>query len=229
MSNHCLERDGPFPGIFFFLEGNVMKFKNSVYLLACMIMLALLAGCATYDQSVTMLYHSAADDAGGSGTLYLAPAGLRSSSSDSDKVSWIIGNVQYDDWRQSGNVLSTVSPNEMVLDALNSELTIAGYKVMEVNSLPTDVGKGIVVSLSNIKIDENSSVIKDQASCIVNVSLELWKNGNKLRKLDYQSKFSDQALSVDNMTFLQTVLQNAMQDVMKQAVPDIIRHMETES
>ncbi len=202
-----------------------MKFKNSVYLLACGIIVALLSGCATCDQRVTMLYQPAANAAGGSGEIYLAPAGLRPEASNSEGVSWVIGNVKYDDWRQSGNVLSSVSPNDMVLDALNSEFTHAGYKVMEVNSLPADVGKGIFVSLSNMKIDEESSVIKCQASCNISVSLDLWKNGIKLKKLDYQSKYSDTALSLDNMTFLQTLLQNALQDVMKQAVPDIIRQM----
>ncbi len=210
---------------FFFHKGNFMKFKNSVYLLACMIMLALLSGCATYDQNVTMLYQPAANAAGGSGEIYLASAGLRPGTSNADSVNWVIGKVQYNDWRQSGDVVSKISPNDMVLDALSSELTLAGYKVMEVNSLPVDVNKGINISLSNIKIDENSSIIKDQATCMVTISLELWKNGSKFKKLDYQSKFSDEAINGNNMTFLQSVLQNAMQDAMKQAVPDIIRQL----
>ncbi len=202
-----------------------MRFKFCVYLLACLIVVAFLSGCATYDQRVTMLYQPAADAVGGSGEIYLAPAGLRPENPDSQGVNWVIGNVKYNDWRQSGKVLSTVSPKDMVLDALKSELTNAGYKVMMVNTLPADAGKGIFVTVSNIKIDEESSVIKDQATCNVTVSLDLWKNGVKLKRLDYQSRYSDTALSVDNMTFLQNLLQNAMQNEMKQAVPDIIRQM----
>ncbi len=187
-------------------------------------LMALLAGCATYDQSVTMLYHPVANATGGSGELYLTAAGTGPATANPGNIKWIIGKVKYVDWRQSGDVVSRVSPNDMVLDALSRELSIAGYRVRPVNSLPGD-GKGVVVTMTDINVDEDSSIIKDEASCRMSVSFELWKNGNKVRKLDYQSKFSDEAIRGRDMLFLQTVLQNALQDVMKQAVPEIVRQM----
>ncbi len=202
-----------------------MKFKNIMYLISAVAIMALFEGCATYDQSVTMLYHPAANAAGGSGELYLAGAGMPPVSENPGNIKWIIGKVTYSDWRQSGDIVSKVSPNDMVLDALNRELAIAGYRVRRVNGLPGDAVKGIVVTMTDINLDEDSSLIKVAGSCRASVSLELWKNGNKVRKLDYQSKFSDEVIKGRDMLFLQTVLQNALQDVMKQAVPEIIRQM----
>jgi hypothetical protein len=208
------------------MEGTMKNFAGIFrFEIVCIIMLMILTGCATYDQSVTMLYHPVTNAVGGSGELYLAATGMRPGTANSGNIKWIIGKVKYTDWRQSGDVLSKVSPNDMVLDALTREFTVAGYQVRQVNTLPEDANKGIVISLTDINLDEDSSIIKDEGSCRVTISLELWRSGNKVRKLDYQSKFSDEAIKGRDMLFLQTVLQNALQDVMKQAVPEIIRQM----
>ena len=79
---------------------------------------------------------------------------------------------------------------------------------------------------ADITLDDDNSIIKDEASCRVNISLELWKHGEMVKKVDYRSKFSDATVNVMEMTFLGTILQNALQNAMKQAVPDIVRQME---
>lgn len=202
-----------------------MNFKNAVCVMVSVVFMGLLAGCATYDQSVTMLYHPVANAAGGSGELYLTATGIQPAMANPNNIKWIIGKVKYSDWRQSGDVASRESPNDMVLDALSRELAVAGFQVRQVSRLPEDAGKGIVVTMTDINLDEDSSIIKDEAACRVSVSLELWRTGNKVRKLDYQSRFSDEAIKGRDMLFLQTVLQNALQDVMKQAVPEIVRQL----
>jgi hypothetical protein len=54
--------------------------------------------------------------------------------------------------------------------------------------------------------------------------LELWKNGKKFKKLDYEAQKSDFAIK-DRDLLLPNILQNTLQDLMKQAVPDLIKAM----
>ncbi len=186
----------------------------------------LISGCATYDQNVMLIYNPAANAKGGSGELYLTTAGKSSGMEKSGKIKWIIGKATYADWRQSGDVVSNSSPADIVSDALYGELGNAGYSVRRVSSLPGNVSKGIVLTMADITLDDDNSIIKDEASCRVNISLELWKHGEMVKKVDYRSKFSDATVNVMEMTFLGTILQNALQNAMKQAVPDIVRQME---
>ncbi|MEA5113978.1 MAG: hypothetical protein VB050_08100 [Geobacteraceae bacterium] len=203
-----------------------MNIKKAAHVLLVAFIAALFSGCATYDQNVMLIYNPAADAKGGSGELYLTTAGKSSGMEKPGKIKWIIGKATYADWRQAGDVVSNASPADIVSDALYSELGNAGYSVRRVSRLPENVPKGIVLTIADITLDDDNSIIKDEVSCRVNISLELWKHGEKVKKVDYRSKFSDATVNGMEMTFLGTVLQNALQNAMKQAVPDIIRQME---
>lgn len=202
----------------------VRLMRNNVGIGMCILFASLLAGCATYDQKVTLLYQPVVNAGGGSGDLYLSAAGGRAGTGKAGAVQWIIGKVKNSDGDQVGDIVTTISPNDMVLDAFSRELKVSGYRVTQVNALPEGVSKGVVVSSIDMNLEEIVSIVKVEGQSRLTVSLELWKNGKISKKLYYQTGFSDFAIK-DRNTLLPTTLQKALQELMKQAVPDIIKQI----
>jgi hypothetical protein len=75
-----------------------------------------------------------------------------------------------------------------------------------------------------LDLEEVSSIIKAEGSSRLIFSLELWKNGKKFKKSNYESRTSDFAIK-DRDLLLPAILQNSLQDLMKQAVPDLIKEL----
>jgi hypothetical protein len=203
---------------------HMSRFARNISLASGFIFLiSILAGCAT-DRKITLLYQPSVFATGGSGTLYLTASGARPATGNGGSVQWIIGKVKNSDGDTVGDVVTTIAPADLIQDALNQELTRAGYKVIRVKTLPVDVSKGVDVSGLNINLVEVSSIMKSEGKSNLTLSLELWKDGRKIKKLDYQTGFSDFALK-DRDLLLPETLQKALQNLMEQAVPEIIKDM----
>lgn len=198
-------------------SGNLSRAAILVFLVS------ILAGCAT-DRKITPLYLPSVYVTGGSGVLYLAESGALPGTGKAGSVHWIIGKVKNSDGDTLGDVVTTIAPADMVLDAFNQELTKAGYKVMRVNTLPAKVAKGVDITGLNLKLVEVSSIMRSEGTSSVTISLDLWKNGKKFKRLDYQTGFSDYAIK-DRQLLLPETLQKAMQNLMEQAVPEIIKNL----
>ncbi len=182
----------------------------------------LTAGCAATNREVTVLYQPVVHDGTGTGVLYLAgaqrPAG-------NDKVQWIIGKSKNTDLNREGDVVSPIAPIDLVMDAFRQELSAAGYNISVVDSLPREAAKGIVVRSADISVNETSGLMKEEGESRVKIAVELWKNGAVIKKLSYESNFSDFAVK-DRELLLQTTLQKALQDAMAKAVPEIVATLE---
>lgn len=187
-------------------------------LLCCLVM-----GCATASQKVTVLYQPVVHDGTGTGELYLA--GATGSAGHAD-VQWIVGTVKNNDGEQVGDIVSPVAPADLVMDAFRQELAAAGYTTKLVGSLPQGAAKGIVVTGTDIHLEEVSSFIKAEGTSRVKVSVEVWKQGQVVKKLAYEARISDFAVK-DRDELLPTTLQKALQEIMKQAVPEIIKVLGT--
>ncbi len=186
-------------------------------------LVSILAGCAT-DRKITLLYQPSVFTTGGSGTLYLAASGARPGSGKAGSVRWVIGKVKNSEGDTVGDVLTAIAPADLVLDAFTQELTKAGYKVIRAKALPGDVAKGVDISGLNLNLVEVSSIMRSEGTSSVTISLELWKNGKKFKRLDYQTGYSDYAIK-DRELLLPETLQKALQNLMEQAVPEIIKNM----
>ena len=187
---------------------------------------AVLAGCATVDRKVDVLYQAAAHGSGGTGDLYLASSASLAGLSRKAAVQWVVGKVKNKDGEKTGDVLITTAPDDLVMDAFKQELTAAGYKVMPVDKLPETVAKGVGTTGVTVELDETADFIKSEGVSRLTISVELWKNGRKFRKLEYRSTLSDFALK-DRDLLLPALLQKSLQEVMKQAVPEIVRALES--
>ncbi len=182
-----------------------------------LLLAGVMAGCAT-SRKVTLLYQPVVHDGKGAGTLHLAAAPEASNRAD---IQWVLGTVKNDDGESVGDIVSPIAPVDLVTDALRQELSSAGYTVSTDGSLPPGAAKGVVVTGVEIHLGDVASLVKEEGSSRVKISLELWKNGEKTRKFTYESSFSDFAVK-DRDQLLPTILQKALQGAMERAVPEII-------
>jgi hypothetical protein len=199
--------------------------KRRAGLWICILVSALTTGCATVDRKVSLLYQTAAQGSGGSGDVYLAAMPGQSGLAGKNAIGWIVGSVKKKDGEKTGDILITTAPEELVLDAFKQELNAAGYKVVPVNALPQEVVKGVAVVGIAVELEEVSDLLKSEGISRLTISVELWKNGGKLRKLAYKSMLSDFAIK-DRDLLLPTLLKKSLQEVMKQAIPEMVSTLE---
>lgn len=194
----------------------------------CVVILLVLvmAGCATTaDRKVTLLYEPAAHAVGGTGKLYLAreaeplPAGAQQA------VQWVVGSVKDRDGNKTASVVTDTMPADLVLQAFSAELTAAGYAVVQASEVPPQAAKGISLGNVAVSLDAVSSLVKDEAKGAIKVAVEVWRDGQKVTRLSYETVSSDVAVTGRDR-LLQDVLGKTMQNLMHEAVPAIIKVLE---
>jgi hypothetical protein len=193
-------------------------------LLAALACAALLQGCATGDKRVDILYHPVAEAKGGAGDLYLVQ-GVRPEGGQAPGIQWILGTVAKDDGEKLGNIVTDVAPANLVMDALNQELTRAGYRVLTTASLPSGADKALSLNSVSIKLNDKHSVVKDEAECSVRMTVQPWRNGSAVSNLSYDARYSETVAS-DRDELPSKTLQKALQLLMKQSTPEIVRTLE---
>ena len=104
--------------------------RNIVSVAACLILSAMVAGCASLDQNVTLLYQPVVKAAHGKGDVYLATAKGEAWEGKPGAIQWVVGKVKDSRSGGEGEILTSVAPGDLVLDALKEELTAAGYRTI---------------------------------------------------------------------------------------------------
>ncbi|RII26824.1 MAG: hypothetical protein CXR31_10495 [Geobacter sp.] len=179
------------------------------------------AGCATTDQSVNMLYQPVISGSRGTGDIVLAVREGTSRAGHNPALRWVIGSIASSDGEKTGEIVAANSPGDMMLDALQQELTAAGYTVSVADALPPGVSRGVDVTKITVELQETPTLLKLAAKCHVKMTADLVKNGNVVDKVSFESRYADVAIK-DRDLLLPAVLQKGLQNVMKQAVPAII-------
>jgi hypothetical protein len=182
-------------------------------------LITLIAGPAVADQNVNFLYHATALGRGGSGDIYLSQ-GIQPLSGR-PQVDWIIGGIRNGSGEKTGNVLSSTPPVDTLMDAFSQELKGAGYNVIPVEALPDGVAKGIRLTTVSLRLDEVDRFYKVEAKCNFKVSLEVWRNGTNIKKLDYESSYEDSTFLDRDMILLKAE-QAALEQLMARAVREAI-------
>ena len=180
-----------------------------------------LAGCATVDQRVDAGYQAIGVTKGGGGTLALTATGSPSRGGKERQVLLIVGTVKDGNGERIGNVTSPLSGDELVLDAFQQELAAAGYTVNRDVSRPEEAARAVNLTRVQLTLDETEGMLKAEGVCSVSVSLELWDKGTLIRKLGYESKFSDIAVK-DRDQLMQTLLGTALRNLLSRAIPEIV-------
>ena len=198
--------------------------KMSIGVTVC-ILFASAAGCATIERSLTPYYKPAAHASGGSGDVYVATAGGYPGGDRKARVQWILGKVKNSDGETTGNIVSQIAPADVAQQAFTQELNAAGYSARPVDVLPEGVAKGVEISNVTMDMEEVTSLVKSDVTGDLNVAVDVWKEGRKIKRLDYKTRTSDFSVK-DRERLAQEVLEGSLQDIMKQAVPDVIKVLE---
>ncbi|MBJ6727257.1 YajG family lipoprotein [Geomesophilobacter sediminis] len=181
-------------------------------------------GCASVDQHVTTTYAPASGVVGGSGVIYVTASGRPERPRDAH-VEWVVGQVKNDSGEKTGEILSRLPPEELLMQALSAELSSAGYQVVSVNSLTPEMTKGVDVTRIVVNLDVIRTSFKATANSSLAYDVDLLKNGSRFKKLHYSFSLTDTAVS-DKDRIADQVLQQSLQQLMKQSVPEIVRALE---
>ncbi len=184
--------------------------------------LLILGGCATYTRQVVLRYDPITTTRFGGGDLYLINAELQPPTASG---AWAIGNTKNGDGVMVDTLWSGVSPAGLVQSALQRELSQTGYAVIPAKKAPDLYSKVVEITEATVNVDQITKIPQVDATCTVSVSLTVMKNGTPVRKLHYEAKGSDLAIK-DRDRLAETMLRTTMQDMMKQAIPDIVSNLE---
>lgn len=185
---------------------------------------SLLSGCAQVARTVDVLYAPQALYGGGSGTLELVTGDSGPSGGNGPAVRWVLGNITDSTGAATGEIITSMRPNDVIADAFKRELTAAGYQVTSAKSLDKNTKKGIIFNDISVKLEETSSLVKLESSCTILLKMDIWMNGTVVKRSTYQAKLSDTAVT-DRDQLSAGIYQKAMRDLTQQALPDIIRQL----
>ncbi len=178
-----------------------------------------LVGQANADERVNLLYQPTAFGHGGSGELYLTQ-NIQPASTGRSSVEWVIGTEKNGDGDITDNIVSPRSPVEMLMDASAREFKAAGYNVLTADAFPTGATKGIRLVAASIKMEEIDRIYKIETKCTVQVTVEPWRNGAALKRLNYENSYSDSTI-LDRETILNKTLQTTLQELMARVVREV--------
>lgn len=175
-------------------------------------------GCARYARNVNNLYEPSATVSGGTGEVnILIPESQQTRSSD---IKWVLGKVKDDDNNNIDEVFSPRSPAEIVQAAFGREFKKAGYTVIMSTKRPDGEQMVIDLTKTEIELEQISDLADIKAKCRVLVGVDVFKNGQQIKRLQYESTSSRTDFR-DRDMLARTVLDEALQSLMRKAMPEL--------
>jgi hypothetical protein len=167
---------------------------------------------------VNTLYQPSATVSGGSGQVYIVIPESRQT--HSSEIKWVLGKVKDDDNNIIDEVSSPRSPAEIIQDAFSLEFRRAGYSVIAATKQPA--GNQLVLDLTrtDIVLDQVSDLADLNAKCRVVIGMDVYKNGQQIKRLQYESSSSKIDIK-DRDMLARIVLEDALKSVMREAMPEL--------
>ncbi|MDD5287196.1 MAG: hypothetical protein PHD54_15205 [Desulfuromonadaceae bacterium] len=180
--------------------------------------LVFVSGCARYARNVDTLYEPAATVNRGAGNVYIVIP--ENQQTQSQNIKWVLGKVLDDKSRKIDEAFSTRSPAEIIQTALGLEFKKSGYEVISATKRPADAQYLIDLTKAEINLEQISDLADIKAKCRVLLGMDLFKNGQQIKRLQYESTSSKTDIKERDM-LAKNVLQDALQSIMLQAVPEL--------
>jgi len=180
------------------------------------------AGCAQVAHKVDVMYSPLASNHGGTGHLEIINRDTTQANGSSPSIRWLLGQIKNTEGVATGEIISTIRPQDILADALKQELSAAGYQASISKEINNNTGKRVVLTDISVQLDETPSLTKLESTCTILLKLELWKSGAVVKHSEYRSELSDIAV-IDRDQLPGNLYQKAIQETIQQAVPDIIR------
>jgi hypothetical protein len=196
---------------------NNFKLLPILMLITCTCLL-FVVGCTRYTRNVNTLYQPSATVSGGSGQVYIVIPESRQT--HSSEIKWVLGKVKDDDNNIIDEVSSPRSPAEIIQDAFSLEFRRAGYSVITATKQPA--GNQLVLDLTrtDIVLDQVSDLADLNAKCRVVIGMDVYKNGQQIKRLQYESSSSKIDIK-DRDMLARIVLEDALKSVMREAMPEL--------
>lgn len=186
-------------------------------LIACFCLL-FAGGCARYARTVNTLYEPSTTVRGGSGEIYIViPENRQTNAVD---IKWVIGKVKNDDNNTIDEVFSPRSPAEIIQEALGLELKKAGYTVIATTKRPAEGHRVLDLTKTEIALEQISDLADLKATCRVLMGVDVFNNGQQIKRLQYEAKSSRTDIK-DRDMLARGILEDALQSIMLKAVPDL--------
>jgi hypothetical protein len=167
---------------------------------------------------VNTFYDPSATVRSGSGSIYvIIPENQMTQSSD---VKWVLGNVKNDDNKNIDKVYSSRSPAEIIQAAFSQEFQKAGYTVIPTTKRTGTEERVLDLTTSKIELEQISAVMDIKAKCRVLVGVDVFKNGQLVKRLQYEATSSKTDIK-DRDLLAESVLKESLKSIMKQAVPEL--------
>jgi hypothetical protein len=180
--------------------------------------LLIASGCARYARNVNVLYEPTASVSGGSGELYIViPENRQTHSPD---IKWVIGKVTGTDNQAIDELFSPRSPAEIIQAAFRQEFKKAGYTVISGSKRPATEQLTIDLTKTEVELEQISAFADIKVTCRVLVGVDVFSNGQLIKRVQYESTSSRTEIK-DRDILARDVLEDALQSVMKQAVPEL--------
>jgi hypothetical protein len=194
-----------------------LKLLPILMLITCTCLL-FVVGCARYTRNVNTLYQPSATVSGGSGEVYIViPENRQTHSSE---IKWVLGKVKDDDSNIIDEVSSPRSPAEIIQDAFSLEFRRAGYSVIATTKRPADNRLVLDLTRTDITLDQVSDLADLNAKCRVVIGMDVYKNGQQIKRLQYESSSSKTDIK-DRDMLARIVLEDALKSIMREAMPEL--------
>jgi len=184
------------------------------------IIMVLISGCASFGaQKVNLLYRPVTHVSGGAGDLYLVTETVPASGQR------VLGTISDGNGVRTGNIVTDIAPADLLADALIREFRQVGFNVILVTSPPVGVDKGLILKKVTIDLNEEKGLFSAESTCRVDISVEPWRHGRALGRLQYTVDVTDTAVTARDELPSKT-LRHGLRTLMSRSVPEITRKFE---
>jgi hypothetical protein len=194
----------------------------ALFILASLITLIGLNGCATVDQKIGLNYArqiSSVDKHSGDITV----SHVESKPFEKNaKGEWIIGSLNNVHGVHQADLLSDRNLGEWISDAVLLELRQAGYTVSSSPALPVTAARGIVISDIDVSMNFNKGTVSTDTRHELKFNLSVFLNGIKAKTFSVASRNDRTVPFVATKAEKEKIMLQSLQDAMQQIIPDII-------
>jgi hypothetical protein len=194
---------------------------RALFILASLITLITLNGCATVDQKIGLNYARQTDSAvRHSGDITVSRVESKPFSKNA-QGEWIIGSLNNAHGVHQADLLSDRSLGEWISDALLHELRQVGYTVSSAPSLPAAATRGIVISDIDVIMNINKGVVSTDTRHELKFNLSVYLNGTRAKTFSVASRTDRTLPFIASKEDKERILLQSLQDAMQQILPDI--------
>lgn len=194
----------------------------SSFILASLIALIGLNGCAAVDQKIGLNYarqnHSSVRHTGDITVSHVESKPF----AKNGYGEWIIGSLNNAHGVHQADLLSDRSLGEWITDAVLHELRQAGYTVSSASALPAAAARGIVVSDIDVIMNINKGAVSTDTRHELKFNVSVFLNGIKAKTFSVASRDNRTVPLIASKEVKEKIMLQSLQDAMQQIIPDII-------